>query len=193
MPDCGCGTLTFSPLCRWYRQRVTADFSVGYRRLRRRRAAHAKAWRPPVFALAVGMAVLATVSPVDEAATNSSYAHVLQHSMLGDLVPALALVAVRGPLALFVVPAFLLRAVHHSPRARRIVAQASRTSTALALWVAAYAAFQVPWVPDYQAGSETLHLLGQIVLATTGLLMWLTIVDPLGTNLRHLSAPYAVP
>jgi cytochrome c oxidase assembly factor CtaG len=54
----------------------------------------------------------------------------------------------------------------------------------LLLWVAAYAAFQVPSIRDYQAVSETLHLLAHIVIATTGLLMWLTIIDPLGRNTR---------
>ena len=49
------------------------------------------------------------VSPLDELGDRYLLsAHMLQHMLIGDAAPALILVAVRGPLLLFVIPTALL-------------------------------------------------------------------------------------
>ena len=64
---------------------------------RRGRSDHAGWSRAALFVLAVALGTLPFVSPLDEA--GDSYlvsAHMLQHVLIGDVVPALALVALRG-------------------------------------------------------------------------------------------------
>src|SRR5207302_4388051 len=93
-----------------------ALFYQAFVRLRRRgRSDHAGPARAALFVGAVGLAMLALVSPLD--ATGDGYlisAHMLQHLLIGDIAPALALVALRGPLLFFFPPRPALR-----PAARR--------------------------------------------------------------------------
>ena len=85
-------------------------FAQAFWRLRRRgRADHAPWTRVPMFVAAVALGTLPLLSPLD--AVGDEYllsAHMLQHVLIGDVAPALALVALRGPLVLFLLPPFVL-------------------------------------------------------------------------------------
>ena len=85
-------------------------FAQAFVRLRRRgRSDHAGWERPLLFLLAVAIGTLALVSPLDAAGEQYLLsAHMLQHVTIGDLAPALALVALRGPLLFFFVPPLVL-------------------------------------------------------------------------------------
>jgi hypothetical protein len=95
-------------------------FMQAFVRLRRRgRADHADWSRPALFLLAVSIGMLALVSPLD--AVGDSYllsGHMLQHVLIGDAAPALALVALRGPLLFFLLPYLCC---DHSPDCRGCV------------------------------------------------------------------------
>src|SRR5258708_40258079 len=108
-----------------------ARFSQAFLRLRRRgRRDHAGWDRPVLFVAGLAFATLPLVSPLDAAGDKFLIsAHMLQHVLIGDAAPALLLVAVRGPLLAFVLPAPLGRLV---TRVERLPAWAS-----LGFWAAA--------------------------------------------------------
>ena len=99
-----------------------AFFLHGWLRLHRRRADLAPWTRIPLFVAGVVVTVLAIVSPID--AIGESYlqsVHMLQHVLIADLGIALTVVAVRGPLTVFFLPARPARAA----RAGRLAAPAA--------------------------------------------------------------------
>src|SRR4029077_19654437 len=78
-------------------------------RLHRRKPSLAPWTRIPLFIAGVVVTVLAIVSPID--AIGESYlqsVHMLQHVLIADLGIALTVVAVRGPLTVFLLPRDLL-------------------------------------------------------------------------------------
>src|SRR3989475_8929305 len=113
-----------------------ALFVRGFLRLRRRGGArHADGWRVPLIVLALALATLSLVSPLDRAGDEFLLAaHMLQHVLLGDAAPALALVALRGPLLFFVLPAPILRLLGHRRLLRGTLAFLLRPSVSLAVW-----------------------------------------------------------
>src|SRR3970282_734915 len=107
---------------------AVVGFARGFRRLRRRGRADLAGWgRAVVFGLAVALGLLALLSPLDAVAEDELLsAHMLQHVVIGDLVPLLLVLALRGPLLFFVVP----------PRLGRVVAGIGPVP-AFAFWLAA--------------------------------------------------------
>ena len=76
-----------------------------------------------LFAAGLACLTLPLVSPLDAAGEQYLVsAHMLQHMLIGDAAPALILLALRGPLLFFIVPAAVLRAV----RPRRTAASGAR-------------------------------------------------------------------
>lgn len=153
-------------------------FARGFRRLRRRRPAYARWDRALLFGLAVSTGLIALSAPLDELAEESLAAHMLQHVLLGDVAPALGLVAIRGPLLLFIVPEFLLQAVARSSRARAILSTVTRPLVAFGIWVGTLAFWHVPPVYDLTLASEPLHVLEHASFFVAGTLAWIQIVDP---------------
>ena len=153
-------------------------FVRGFRRLRARRLEYAGWDRVTLFALAVGAGLFAMSAPLDDRAADSLAAHMLQHVLIGDAVPALALVAVRGPLLLFVVPEFLLRAVSGSATARSALSTLTRPVVAFGLWAGTLAFWHLPSVYDATLSTEPLHVIEHAAFFLTGTLAWIQIVDP---------------
>jgi cytochrome c oxidase assembly factor CtaG len=122
--------------------------------------------------------LVAVSAPLDELAEESLAAHMLQHVLLADVAPALALVALRGPLLLFSTPQFVLQAIARSPRARATLAMLTRPLTAFAIWAGTLALWHVPAVYDAAVASVPLHELEHVSFALAGTLAWLQIVDP---------------
>jgi putative membrane protein len=153
-------------------------FGRGFRRLRRRRPAYASWGRALLFGFALFLGLIALSAPLDELAEESLSAHMLQHVLLADVVPALGLVAVRGPLLFFVVPEFLLRAVSHSARARAVLSTVTRPLVAFGLWAGTLAFWHVPAVYEATLASEPIHILEHASFVLAGTLAWIQIVDP---------------
>ena len=154
-------------------------FATGFRRLRRRPEARPGWDRAVLFGagLAVGLvAVLFLHGPAQERAST----HMLQHVLLGDLAPALLLVAVRGPLAVSVVPRVLHPLVGHAA-VRRLL----RPGASLAVWAGLLWLWHVPAAYDAALASEWLHPLQHASFLVGGLLLWSQLVDPL--RLRRLT------
>lgn len=161
-----------------------ARFTVAFLRLRRRgRSDHAGWPRAALFVAAVALGTLSLVSPLDEA--GDSYllsAHMLQHVVIGDAAPALALVALRGPLLFFFLPRAILRRVAHSRRLRGALAFLLRPRVSLAIWALVVGAWHIPPVYDYPLAHQTAHDLEHFLFITVGLLAWSQIIDPARRN-----------
>jgi len=161
-------------------------FAQAFLRLRRRgRADHADWSRPLLFLLALTLGTLALVSPLD--AVGDSYllsGHMLQHVLIGDAAPALALVALRGPLLFFLLPSSMLRPLARAQSLRKLLAFLLRPVASLAVWMLVIAAWHVPAAYDYTLRHQTVHDLEHLSFILAGLLVWMQIIDP--TRRHHL-------
>jgi cytochrome c oxidase assembly factor CtaG len=155
-------------------------FASGFLRLRRRAGArYADGWRVPLFVLALALATLPVISPLDQAGDEYLLsAHMLQHVLLGDAAPALALVALRGPLLFFVLPASVMRVLGHQRLLRRTLAFLLRPSVSLAVWALVIGAWHIPAAYDYALGHQAVHYVEHLSFLTVGLLVWAQLVTP---------------
>jgi cytochrome c oxidase assembly factor CtaG len=159
-----------------------ALFTQAFVRLRRRgRADLAPASRAVLFALAVAIGVLAVCSPLDAAAdTYLLSAHMLQHVLLMDLVPLLLVLALRGPLTFFFLPAPALRVVASWSWLRAGLAFLLLPLISFAAWLAVVYAWHVPAAYDATLSRPWLHDLEHALFLLVGLLVWIQLVDPAG-------------
>lgn len=164
-------------------------FTQGFARLRRRgRSDHASWSRAFLFGLAVALVFFALDSPLDGAADDYLLsAHMLEHVVIGDLAIVLALLAVRGPLIFFLLPAPVLSRLGHSRRLRRFLHRLTGPWVAVPLWTASLWAWHVPRVYDYAATHGDVHQLEHLSFMVTGALVWNLLIDPART--RRLTVP----
>jgi cytochrome c oxidase assembly factor CtaG len=154
-------------------------FAHGFVRLRRRAPEHAGFDRPVLYLLAIACAVLPLVSPLDAYADDYLLsAHMLEHVLIGDVAPALALVAVRGPLVFFLLPQPLLRTLAGLGPLRRFLSFLLRPAVSFALCLATMAAWHVPAAYDYAVEHEWVHNLEHLTFVLAGVLVWAQLVDP---------------
>jgi putative membrane protein len=157
-----------------------ALFAQAFVRLRRRgRADHASWSRAGLFAAAVAVGTLALLSPLD--AIGEEYllsAHMLQHVLIGDVAPALAIVAVRGPLLFFLLPAAVLRVLAPVRPLRSVLGLLLRPWVAVGIWAVTMAAWHVPQAYGYTLTNQAVHDLEHATFALAGTLVWVQIVDP---------------
>jgi cytochrome c oxidase assembly factor CtaG len=162
-------------------------FAQGFVRLRRRAPEHAGWDRPVLYVLALCCGVLPLVSPLDGIADDYLLsAHMLEHVLLGDVAPALAMVAVRGPLVFFLLPQPALR---RAARVGPLLASLSfllRPVVTFFLWIGVTAFWHVPPVYDYAIEHAWAHNLEHATFVAAGALLWSQLVDP--ARRRVLSA-----
>jgi cytochrome c oxidase assembly factor CtaG len=152
----------------------------GWLRLRRRgRTDLAGAGRAVLFLLGVTIATVALVSPLDELGEERSLAaHMLQHVAVGDVAPALLVVAIRGPLVFFVLPAAVARFVARRRGLRRGLGTLLDPRAAFAVWALALGLWHVPAAYDYALAHPLAHRLEHLSFALGATLAWLQLVDP---------------
>jgi putative membrane protein len=155
-------------------------FAQAFVRLRARgRRDHAAADRAVLFVLAVAIGTLALLSPLD--ATGEHYllsAHMLQHVVIADAAPALALVALRGPLVFFLLPAPVLGTLARVRPLRRLLSWLLRPAVSVAAWMAVIASWHVPALYDATLRNRGVHDLEHVLFVVVGVLVWTQIVDP---------------
>jgi putative membrane protein len=155
-------------------------FAQGFMRLRRRgRSDYAGGAQALLFLLGLAVLTLPLVSPLD--AIGDEYllsAHMLQHVLIGDLAPALLVLAVRGPLTFFLLPAPLLRSLARNRPLRTALHFLLQPWVSFAIWTLVIAAWHVPGFFDYALAHQWAHHLehGSFVLA--GVLVWSQLIDP---------------
>jgi len=157
-----------------------ALFGQAFVRLRRRgRKDHAGWDRAALFTLAVAIGTLALVSPLDYVGEEYLLsAHMLQHVIIGDLAVALAIVALRGPLVFFLIPAAVLGALARLGWLRTGLAFLLRPKVAFAFWAIVIAAWHVPAAYDYTIAHQVVHDLEHLSFVVVGVLVWVQLVDP---------------
>ena len=157
-------------------------FAQGAVRLRRRRRADVAGWdRAALFGLGLAVTVAALVGPLDRLAeTKYLSVHMLQHVLIGDLAPALMIVAMRGPLLVFLLPAQVLAPLARSSRVRAVLSTVLRPRVAFALWAANLAVWHVPYLYDLALRRDVVHYLEHACWVVAGLLVWTLLVDPGG-------------
>jgi len=151
----------------------------GWRRLHRRRADLAPWTRIPLFVAGVVVTVLAIVSPID--AIGESYlqsVHMLQHVAIADLGIMLTVVAVRGPLTVFLLPRDLLVPLAHVRWLRRLLRFLLRPGVSYAVWVLVLVAWHVPRFYEAALHNRYWHDLMHLSFVVGGLLVWTQIIDP---------------
>jgi cytochrome c oxidase assembly factor CtaG len=152
---------------------VCALFARGFVRLRRRgRGDHASYRRALLFAAAVGIGLAAVYSPLDHLGEEKLLsAHMLQHLLLGDLVPVLVVLSLRGPLSLALLPGRALAVL-------RPLGFLLRPSFAFAVWASALALWHVPTLYDAVLERHLLHDLEHTTFFLGGVLVWMQLLGP---------------
>jgi cytochrome c oxidase assembly factor CtaG len=157
-----------------------ALFAQAFIRLRRRGRQDYAGWdRAALFAAGVVVATLALVSPLDAIGEEYLFsAHMLEHVLIGDLAPALLLVAIRGPLTFFLLPPWLLRPLARPAPLRRFLGQMLRPRVAVAFWALVYAFWHIPPAYDLTLENRLVHDLEHVSFVLAGVLVWSQLVDP---------------
>ncbi|HLY95497.1 MAG TPA: cytochrome c oxidase assembly protein [Gaiellaceae bacterium] len=160
-------------------------FAQGFVRLRRRGRADLAGWdRVVLFGVGLAASVLALEVLPDERLLS---AHMAQHVLIGDLAPALMLLALRGPLLAFFFPSGVARPIV------RIV-NSLTTRRVFALWAANLAVWHVPYLYDLALRHDSLHYTEHACFVVLGLFAWTLLLDrrlTVGTRLALATAMFA--
>ena len=163
-------------------------FTQAFVRLRRRGRTDLAGWdRPVLFGLGLAAIVLPLVSPLDEIGDDLLSAHMLQHVLIGDLAPALLVLAVRGPLCLFLLPPPVLRPLAGLRPLRAVLSFLLRPLVSLTVWAAIILGWHVPSAYDYVLAHPVIHDLEHVSFIFAGTLAWTQLVDP--ARRQRLRAP----
>ena len=157
-----------------------ALFVQAFFRLRSRGRNDLAGWgRAALFWLGIIVALAALVSPLDRLAHDELLsAHMTQHVLVGDLAPALLVVALRGPLLFFFLPARVLGPLARASWLRALLRTVTNPRVAFALWSLNLAVWHVPALYDAALRHAALHDFEHACWFTAGLLVWTLLVDP---------------
>ncbi len=169
-------------------------FARAFIRLRRRgRSDHASWGRAALFGTGLALLTLALVSPLDAAGDEDLLsAHMLQHMLIGDAAPALLLLAVRGPLIAFLIPAAAIRFTARHSTVHATVDRLGTPTVAVAIWAAAMAIWHVPALYDAALSRPWLHSFEHASFVFAGFLVWALLIDPAGRGRLSVKGRAAV-
>jgi cytochrome c oxidase assembly factor CtaG len=142
-----------------------------------RRLAEAPVWRLCCFMGSLLVALLALVSPVDALADQVFFMHMVQHVLLLDIVPILAIL---GFTKVILRP--LTRAVRELERRWPTLAH---PAFAVVLYVAVIWSWHVPAAYDLALRHPSVHLLEHVSFLAVGALYWWHLLAPIRSRLRR--------
>jgi cytochrome c oxidase assembly factor CtaG len=145
--------------------------------LRRRGRRDLAPWSRVAFAALASALTVVALLGLDSAADSLLAGHMLQHMLIGDVVPLLLVLAVRGPLCFRVLPVTVVR-LSRQLGAGLALALATRPAAAFAFWAASLAVWHVPSVYDRALETEWLHALEHGTFMLAGVLIWAVLLDP---------------
>jgi putative membrane protein len=128
---------------------------------------------------------------LDERADSNLAVHMTQHVLIGDLAPALLVLATRGPLVVFLLPPLVLAPLARSP-VRTALSSLLRPRVAYALWAANLGVWHVPWLYDVALRHEWVHYLEHACWTVAGLLVWTLLLDRRRTVGRRVALAAAI-
>jgi putative membrane protein len=141
-----------------------------------RGGADAPVWRLCCFLGALLFTLAALVSPIDELADQLFFMHMIQHVLLLDVVPILAIL---GFTKVILRP--ITRAIHDLER--RAGALAS-PAFAVVLYIAVIWAWHVPGAYDLALRHPLVHVLEHVSFLVAGSLYWWHLLSPIRARLR---------
>jgi putative membrane protein len=149
-----------------------------------RSAADAPAWRLCCFLASLLVTVTALVSPIDALADDLFFMHMVQHMLLLDVAPILAIL---GFTKVILRP--LTRAVHDLERRAGAFAH---PAFAVALYVSVIWAWHIPAVYDLALRHPVIHVFEHASFVLVGSLYWWHLLSPIRARLRlHGMGPLA--
>jgi putative membrane protein len=157
-----------------------ALFAQGWLRLRRRGRRDLADWkRAALFALGLLVVLGGLVSPIHSIGESHLLSvHMLQHVLIGDLGVALMVVAVRGPLLVFLLPARVLAPIARDHDVRAALSFLLRPPVAFGLWAVNLAVWHIPSLYVDAVLHPALHDLEHACWMVAGVLVWTLLVDP---------------
>jgi cytochrome c oxidase assembly factor CtaG len=141
-----------------------------------RRTVEAPVWRLCCFMAAVATALIALISPVDALADQLFFAHMIQHMLLLDAVPILAIVGLTK-----VILRPVTRSVHDLERRAGPLAH---PAFAVLLYVAVIWAWHVPAAYDLAVTHPVVHVLEHMTFVIAGSLYWWHLLSPIRARMR---------
>lgn len=159
---------------------AAALFVQGWIRLRSRGRRDLADWkRAALFAAGLAIVLAGLVSPIHTIGENHLlWVHMLQHVLIGDLGIVLMILAVRGPLLVFLLPPRVLAPLARDRDVRAVVSFLLRPQVAFALWAANLAIWHVPRLYIDAVLHPWLHDLEHVCFMFTGTLVWVLLIDP---------------
>jgi putative membrane protein len=141
-----------------------------------RRTSEAPIWRLCSFMGSIAVAMIALISPVDALADQLFFAHMIQHMLLLDLVPILAILGLTK-----VILRPITRAVHDLERRAGVFAH---PAFAVVLYVGVIWAWHIPAAYDEAVRHPGIHVLEHISFVIAGSLYWWHLLSPIRARLR---------
>jgi putative membrane protein len=154
---------------RWLTVRAAAGAAAA-------RAKEAPVWRLCCFLAAVVIGALALISPLDSLADQLFFMHMVQHMLLLDVAPILAILGLTK-----VILRPVTRAVHDLERRAGPLAH---PAFAVLLYVSAIWAWHVPVAYDEAIRHPLVHVLEHVCFALAGSLYWWHLLSPIRARLR---------
>jgi putative membrane protein len=135
-----------------------------------RRGQPVPGWRIGLFALGIGLLLLAVVSPIAEIGETELFSvHMVQHLLLGDLAPLCLLAGLTGP---------LLRPILALPGVMRLRVLANPL-VAFPIWSANLILWHLPAFYEAALGSSLVHALEHVAFFSAGIVLWLPVLETL--------------
>ena len=141
-----------------------------------RAAAEAPVWRLCCFVAGNLIVLGALMSPIDSLADQLFAAHMVQHMLLLDIAPILAILGLTK-----VILRPVTRAVHDLERRAGPIAH---PAFAVALYVGVIWAWHVPAAYDLAVRHEGIHLLEHLSFLVAGSLYWWHLISPIRARMR---------
>jgi len=141
-----------------------------------RRAAEAPVWRLCCFMASVLLALVALISPVDALADQLFFMHMVQHMLLLDLVPILAILGFTK---------VILRPLTRTVRdLEGRAGPLAHPAFAVVLYVSVIWAWHVPAAYDLAVRHPVVHVLEHVSFVLAGSLYWWHLLSPIRARMR---------
>jgi cytochrome c oxidase assembly factor CtaG len=155
-------------------------FGQGWLRLRRRGRPDLASWsRVALFGAGIFVVLMGLISPIDTIGENHLlWVHMLQHVLIGDVAIMLTVLAVRGPLLVFMLPPRILGPIARDRDVRAILSFLLRPRVAFGLWALNLAVWHIPKLYIDALLHPYVHDLEHACWMLAGLLVWTLLIDP---------------
>jgi cytochrome c oxidase assembly factor CtaG len=136
----------------------------------------APVWRLCCALVAIATVVIALISPLDSLADQLFFMHMIQHVLLLDIIPILAIVALTK---------VILRPLTRSVAAvERRAGPLAHPAFAVVLYIAVIWAWHIPAAYDTAARHEGVHVLEHLSFLIAGSLYWWHLLSPIRARMR---------